>query len=139
MAAGLVVDTNVVCAGLITPDPQSPTARIVDRVLAGQAGHVLSLALLGEYEKVLLRPALVRLHGLNAAEVEQLLASLARHARLLEPEGSELKAPDPGDQHLWDLLAAETTLRLVTGDKRLLADASMAGRVISPADEAGRW
>jgi uncharacterized protein len=40
-------------------------------------------------------------------------------------------APDPGDQMLWELLAARDDLVLVTGDKRLLRDRGMRGRVIS--------
>ncbi|GMV03403.1 MAG: hypothetical protein AMXMBFR52_30580 [Burkholderiales bacterium] len=41
-------------------------------------------------------------------------------------------APDPGDQLLWELLAARVDLLLVTGDKRLLRDARMRARVVSP-------
>ena len=40
-------------------------------------------------------------------------------------------APDPGDQMLWELLAARDDLILVTGDKLLLRDRGMRGRVIS--------
>jgi predicted nucleic acid-binding protein len=43
-----------------------------------------------------------------------------------------LPAPDPGDQLLWELLAAKADLLLVTGDKRLLRDAGMHGRVMTP-------
>jgi len=41
-------------------------------------------------------------------------------------------APDPGDPLLWELLAARADLVLVTGDKLLLQDMGMQGRVISP-------
>jgi uncharacterized protein len=40
----------------------------------------------------------------------------------------------PGDQLLWDLLAARADLLLVTGDKQSLQDAGMHGRVISPRE-----
>ena len=40
-------------------------------------------------------------------------------------------APDPRDQLLWNLLAARPDLLLVTGDKLLLGDTGMRGRVIS--------
>ena len=40
-------------------------------------------------------------------------------------------APDPGDQLLWNLLAAKPDLLLVTGDKLLQKDSGMRGRVIS--------
>ena len=41
-------------------------------------------------------------------------------------------APPSGDQLLWELLAARAHVLLVTGDKLLLRDAKMRGRVISP-------
>ena len=44
------------------------------------------------------------------------------------------KAPDSSDPLLWDLLAARADLVLVTGDKRLLRDAVMLGRVLSPQE-----
>ena len=128
-----VVDTNVVCAGLITGNQQSPTAQIVDLMLSGKASHVVSLLLLNEYERVLSRPALARLHRLTASDVEALVANLARHAVLMQGPSSKMAAPEPGDQHLWDLLVAYRTLRLVTGDKRLLDDGPMTGRVLTPA------
>lgn len=40
------------------------------------------------------------------------------------------RAPDPGDQFLWDLLHSRSDLVLVTGDKLLLADAAMQPRVM---------
>ena len=92
---------------------------------------VLSEALLAEYRAVLVRPRLCKLHGLSGAEVDAILTDLARHAIVLAPVGTAA-APDPGDQFLWDLLAARADLVLVTGDKLLLQDAAMQQRVISP-------
>jgi predicted nucleic acid-binding protein len=40
--------------------------------------------------------------------------------------------PDPGDQLLWDLLAARADLLLITGDMALQRDAEMRSRVLSP-------
>ena len=76
---------------------------------------------------------------------------LVEHAARPLPTG--LTDPDPGASERWeagqvwahlaefpgywleqirDLLAARAGLRLVTGDKRLLLDASMRSRVIAP-------
>jgi predicted nucleic acid-binding protein len=63
--------------------------------------------------------------------VETVLIDIAQHAIVLTPVCAT-SAPDPGDQLLWDLLAARADLLLVTGDKLLLGDAGMKGRVISP-------
>jgi uncharacterized protein len=128
----VLVDTNVVVAGLLTADEASPVVRILDGMLAAAFPFVVSEALLAEYHTVLVRPKLRQLHGLKVAEIETLLTDLAQHAIVLAPVAG-VPAPDPGDQLLWDLLAARADLVLVTGDKRLLQDAGMQGRVVSPS------
>lgn len=114
-----IVDTNVVVAGLLTGDVDSPVARILDGMLAGTFPYVLSPALLNEYRTVLLRPAITRRHGLNPGEVHTLLTELVVNARWHEPLASPPAAPDPGDSHLWALLETRNTV-LVTGDRLLL-------------------
>ena len=137
-----IIDTNVAVAGLLTQQDTSPvapnSARILDGMLGAAFPFVLSEALLAEYRTVLVRPVLRKLHGLTVAEVEAILTDLAQHAVVLAPVAAP-PAPDPGDQLLWGLLAARADLVLVTGDKLLLRDAGMQGRVISPqAFVAGR-
>ena len=60
-----IIDTNVLVAGLITAEPKSPTARVLDAMLNGSLFYLLSAELLREYRNVLLRPRIARLHGLN--------------------------------------------------------------------------
>ncbi len=132
MIKAVVADTNVVVAGLLTGSNTSPVARILDGMLRGTMPFVVSEALLAEYHTVLVRSGLRRQHGLTVTEVECVLTTLARHAIVLHP-AKAAPAPDRGDQMLWDLLAARPDLILVTGDKRLIADAGMRGRVVSPA------
>lgn len=127
----VIVDTNVVVAGLLTQSDASPVARTLDGMLSAAFPFVMSEALLAEYRTVLVRPVLRKLHGLNVVEVESVLTDLAQHAIMLTPVAAP-PAPDPGDQLLWELLAARADLLLVTGDKLLLRDAGMRGRVISP-------
>ncbi|HEX4584789.1 MAG TPA: PIN domain-containing protein [Burkholderiaceae bacterium] len=129
--AAVIVDTNVVVAGLLTGNDASPVARILDGMLSAAFPFVVSEALLAEYRSVLMRSQICKLHGLAAAEVDSVLTDLAQHAIVLIPVPAEA-APDPGDQLLWDLLAARPDLVLVTGDKRLLKNVAMRGRVISP-------
>jgi len=117
--APAVIDTNVVVAGLLTHQTEAPTARILDGMLAAAFPYVVSTALLAEYRDVLTRVKLRKLHGLSVPEVEILVVELAQHAIVLQPVAA-MPAPDPGDQHLWELLAARDDLILVTGDKRLL-------------------
>ena len=127
----VIVDTHVVVAGLLSGNAASPVARVLDGMLAAAFPFVVSEALLAEYRDVLVRPALRKLHGLTVAEVETLLTDLAQHAIVLPP-GVGSPAPDPGDQLLWDLLAARADLLLITGDKALQRDAAMQARVRSP-------
>ena len=127
----VIADTNVVVAGLLTGNDTSPVARILDGMLAAAFPFVVSEALLAAYRTVLVRPNLRKLHGLTVAEVDAILTDLAQHAIVLSPVKAPT-APDPGAQLLWELLAARADLLLITGDKLLLRDAGMQGRVISP-------
>ena len=134
-----IIDTHVVVAGLLTQHDASRvvpnSARILDGMLVAAFPFVLSEALLAEYRTVLVRPVLRKLHGLTVAEVEAILTDLAQHAVVLVPVPipAAPPAPDPGDQLLWGLLAARADLVLVSGDKLLLRDVGMQGRVISPS------
>jgi len=127
----VIVDTNVVVAGLLTANDASNVARVLDGMLTAAFPFAVSEALLAEYRTVLVRAKLRKLHGLTIAEVETILTDLAQHAIVLAPVGAP-PAPDPGDQLLWDLLATRADLVLVTGDKLLVEDAGMQGRVVSP-------
>ena len=129
--SAVIVDTNVVVAGLLTGNDTSPVARILDGMLMAAFPFVVSEALLAEYRTVLVRPGLRKLHGLTVAEVETLLTDIAQHAIVLAPVAAP-PASDPGDQLLWELLAARADLLLVTGDKALQRDAGMQRRVVSP-------
>jgi len=130
--AAVIVDTNVVVAGLLTASAELPVARLLDAMLSATVRFAVSPALLAEYRAVLVRPQLRRLHGLAVTEVETILTELAQHAIVLTPVQGPA-APDPGDQLLWDLLASRPDLILISGDKRLQRDKAMSGRVVSPA------
>lgn len=133
MSQFFIIDTNVVVAGVLTAHADSPVARILDGMLGAAFGFVLSEPLLAEYRAVLLRPHLQKLHGLTEVDIDTVLLDLARHAIVLNPVDDPVqpRAPDPGDQFLWDLLYSRSDLVLVTGDKLLLVDAAMQPRVMS--------
>jgi len=130
VSRAVVVDTNVVVAGLPLAGNDLPVARILQGMLGAAFPFVVSEPLLAEYREVLARPNVSRLHGLGSEAREALVAEIARHATVLAPAAAPA-APDPGDQMLWELLAARDDLILVTGDKLLLRDRGMRGRVIS--------
>ncbi|MFO7631694.1 MAG: PIN domain-containing protein, partial [Caldilinea sp.] len=65
MQRQVVIDANVLVSGLLTHDPLSPLASIVDGMLVGRIRFLLSSRLLAEYREVLLRPRVQRRHGLT--------------------------------------------------------------------------
>jgi putative PIN family toxin of toxin-antitoxin system len=138
MIPAVIVDTNVVVAGLLTRHADAAVARVLDGMLEAAFAFVVSGHLLAEYRNVLHRPAIRKAHGLDEDEIEILVIALAEHAIVLTPVATG-PAPDPGDQHLWELLATRTDLRLVTGDKLLLDQQYGQNRVITPAAFVELW
>lgn len=128
----VIIDTTVVTAGLITSRADSPVAKVLDGMVTARFPYALSEPLLAEYRTVLARPKLRALHRLDVEAIESLLVTLVRHAVIIEPVSAP-PAPDPGDQMLWGMLAVRLDLSLVTGDRALLVDAGMQGRIVSPA------
>jgi putative PIN family toxin of toxin-antitoxin system len=126
----LIVDTNIVVAGLLTSDQASPPARILDAMLEGELLYLLAAGLLEEYSAVLRRPRIADRHGLVDSEIDSLLTGLVANA-IWREAGADSPAPDPGDDHLWDLLAAEPGSVLVTGDELLLSNPPKRAAVIS--------
>ncbi len=119
MNRAAVVDTNIVVSGLLTSDPGSPTAVVLDGMLSGRFPFLLSEELLAEYRAVLLRPAIRKAHELSERQVDAILIAIVANAIIREPVRSDT-APDRGDQHLWDLFTADASAILITGDALLL-------------------
>ena len=130
-----IVDTNVLVAGLISGQVDSPTVKIVDAMLDGNLLFLLSPELLQEYRTVLLRPKLQRLHGLDEKQIDHLLTEITANAIWREAVSALAEpAPDPGDAHLWKLLATEPSAVLVTGDRLLCENPPQRRSVFSPAN-----
>jgi putative PIN family toxin of toxin-antitoxin system len=136
----LIIDTNVVVAGLLTSNPDSPTRWILDGMLSGQFPYLLSADLLAEYREVLLRPRMMVLHGLREAEIDQILTEIVANAVFRDPRPTDpAEVPDPGDAHLWALLACEDRAALVTGDKLLLDNPPEGGTLLGPMEATERF
>jgi putative PIN family toxin of toxin-antitoxin system len=129
-----IVDTNVVAAGLITDFSDSPVTKVLDGMLNGRLVYLLSPDLLNEYRQVLLRPKLVRFHGLTEQEIEQILIEITANAIWRDPPADKDHiSPDLQDSHLWALLAPEPQAVLITGDRLLIENPRPHRSVISPA------
>ena len=126
----VVVDANVLVAGLLTADAEAPTAAIVNAMVAGRLRHLLSNALLAEYRQVLLRPKIVARHGLSEQDVDGLLVEIVAGSAMRSPRPGSVAAPAPGDQHVFDLLLDHDDTVLVTGDRLLLRDGEDRGLAI---------
>ena len=133
-----IVDTNVIVSGLIGAESNSPPALILNAMLDGKLLYLMSNDLLNEYSSVLLRPGLVRLHGLTDDEIDRLLTDLVANAMWREPVASG-DAPSAGDAHLWALLASHPQAQLVTGDRLLIENPPSGASVTSPRHFVDRF
>lgn len=113
-----VIDTNVVVASFLVRPSDSPVYRIVKGMLEGRFSFLLSVELLSEYRNVLSRSAIRRRHGLTDEKVDLFLEEIAFLGIVRELVPTHY-APDPGDNHLWQLLNAQPGSVLVTGDLEL--------------------
>jgi putative PIN family toxin of toxin-antitoxin system len=125
-----LIDTNVVVSGLITGISASPTARILDGMVAGRFRFVLSVELLVEYREVLLRPKISARHRLSAAEIDVLLTDVVANGIMADVESTGGRVKD--DDHLRRILAAEPSAILVTGDTRLADSLGRTARSLTP-------
>lgn len=131
-----VVDTSVVVSGVITSDAQSPVATILNRMISAEMRFALCVELVAEYRHVLLRPHIRRIHGLDEVAVDQILGGLIENAVIVDISSRTENAPDPGDNHLWRLLAACSSSGLITGDKLLIKNPPTDTHVLTARDYA---
>ena len=114
----VVLDTNVLLSGLAYP--ASVPGRVVAAWRSGSLEVVLSHFILEELRRVL--PRLKHRHGLNDAEIADLIDCLAFEAELAEAAtGAEPALTDAMDQPVLGTLKTAQADDLITGDKALLA------------------
>jgi putative PIN family toxin of toxin-antitoxin system len=124
-----VLDANVIISALL-----SRSGSPAQLIRAWQDGHyelIVSPLLLAEIERAPAHPKLRRRVSTEDAEA---VVDLLRRAATLVADPAELPtmlSPDPGDDYLLALAAAERAL-LVSGDDHLLSMAG-AGPIHSPA------
>jgi len=103
-------------------------------MLHGRFGFVLSLDLLAEYRKVLLRPKIKALHGLTENEVDAVLTTITTNGIMREPKRGQAREVNPGDQHIGDLVESASGTPLVSGDLVLKQSLPMNAIVFSPLE-----
>ena len=70
MSRFIVIDPNIVVAGLITVDENSPTAKLLNAMLKGETLYLMSADLLAEYAEVIRRSSIVHLHRLMDLDID---------------------------------------------------------------------
>ena len=138
----LVLDTNVVVAGLAYPS--GPPGKIVAAWRSGTLQIVLSQWILTECERVL--PRLGRFTTLSAGDIRDLVDSLALMADIVEPDADAdalARAAAAGVHDAADELVLATLLgsdahMLITGDRNLLV-LSARFPILSPAGFCARY
>ena len=125
-----VLDANVLVSALLTPSGAS--ASLVERWLDGDFELVVSARLLAEITETLSRPKIVARVSVDVAvEFVSMLRELADVAD--DPAASSaVRSPDPDDDYLIALAAAEAAM-LVSGDAHLLG-LRKAIPVVSPRE-----
>jgi putative PIN family toxin of toxin-antitoxin system len=114
----VVLDTNVLVAGLLSP--AGPPGWIVEATLAGELEPVFDMAIRQEYEEVLRRPEF----KFPSAQVDDLLAALDQYAfHVAAPPPWPLPLPDRDDEPFL-AVAGATGSALVTGNLRHFPAAS---------------
>ncbi|MGE0597898.1 MAG: putative toxin-antitoxin system toxin component, PIN family [Dehalococcoidia bacterium] len=132
MTIAFAADANVIVSAQLVQHPEAPYRRVYEAIFDDRFQHYVTTRLLAEYRDVLLRPTVQSRHRLTHDEVRRVVDSIGLASLELSPPRAIAKAPDRGDQHLWDLLAGYPEVRLVTGDPLLLSSDHFPTRVLSP-------
>ena len=128
MRRRLVLDTNVLVSGLLTPHGNA--ARIVDAVLAGEFLLLYDQRILEEYQEVLLRPHF----KINPLFLEEVLAALEQSGERMPALPVPKPCADPDDTMFLEIALGGEADVLVTGNKKRFPSAVSGLRIVSPAE-----
>lgn len=126
----LVIDTNVLISGLLTP--KSTPQQVYDYAIA-HTTLLLSAATLSEIEQVLTRPKFDRYISLEKRL--RFIVSLVARAEYVNISETVELCRDPKDNHLLKLAASGSATHLITGDRDLLVLNSFRQTVIQQPAE----
>jgi uncharacterized protein len=131
----IVLDTNVLVSGLLTP--HGPPGRMVDLLLAGEVTLIYDDRILSEDREVLERPRF----DFDPGAVEDVLELFATEGEAVTAPPLAVELPDPDDLPFVEVAAAGRADALVTGNLRHYPEAVLpAGvRVVAVADFVREW
>ena len=122
-----VIDTNVLVSSLLTSNPASTIARIVDAIRQDCIIPMYDDAILDEYQNVLSRDRF----GFNVDRVKELISLMRDKGICCERKTVSEIFPDPDDIVFYEVAMSREDSYLVTGN---LKHFPMNGRVVSPAE-----
>lgn len=125
----VVVDTNVLVSGLLTPF--GPPGTIVRLIMAGRLYPCYDARIVAEYTEVLRRPSF----PFSPDEIAALTAQIEATGVLSSPAPLAERLPDPDDEAFLEVAIAAHAEFLVTGNGgHFPPDRRCGVRVVSPRD-----
>jgi putative PIN family toxin of toxin-antitoxin system len=106
----IVLDTNVLVSGLLTPF--GPSGEIVRMVSAGELILYIDARILSEYQEVLHRPKF----KFNKDHISILLDFIKLHGQFISSLPIKNRLPDPGDEPFLEVAIAGKVRPLITGN-----------------------
>jgi uncharacterized protein len=125
----LVIDTNVLVAGLLSPF--GACGEIVRMISAGEPSLSFDARILLEYHEVLRRPRFM----FEEEKVASLLDYIMYRGKAVAPSPLNKSLPDPDDEPFLEVALASLAVCLVTGNqKHFPADRCQGTKVFSPKE-----
>lgn len=130
----LVVDTNVLVSGLLTPF--GAPGVIVSLIAAGRLVLCYDARILAEYDDVLRRPPF----AFEEENIASFLAQIQAQGEMVAPVPLSIRLRDEDDEPFLEVAAAAGVEFLVTGNLRHFPEGGWNGiRVVSPREFLDRF
>ena len=130
----LVVDTNVLVSGLITPF--GAPGVIVSLIAAGRLVLCYDARILAEYDDVLRRPAF----AFGEENIASFLAQIQAQGEMVAPVPLSIRLRHEDDKPFLEVAAAARVEFLVTGNLRHFPEGDWNGtRIVSPREFLDRF
>ncbi len=130
----VVLDTNVLVAGLLTP--RGPSGRIIDLLLNGDLTPCFDDRIMAEYREVLARAKF----GFDPTQIEAVLDYIEGDGLHIVAAPPGVFLPDPDDTAFLEVAIAAGVERLITGNTRHFPAKSRRGiRVVDPREFIEQW